>query len=274
MIGKEEPLTCDMTLGASVILASGRLAVMRNDYRVRYFRSSFDSFPSGVKWLLISNLAIFFLKLLLGVVGQADALNLFALVPATVIHSFTVWQLVTYMFLHGSLSHILFNLLTLYWFGPDLERTWGTRRFLKFYLICGIGAGICVVLAEAIFGYSGFRTVGASGAIYGVIMAYGLLFPDRIVLFFGIIPIKVRHLVWVMGLLAFYFSISGQNPGVSDVAHLGGLLVGYIYMRTKITRFDGNVLMKRYQQWKLQRAKKKFQVYMRKHGGPGGTILQ
>jgi membrane associated rhomboid family serine protease len=250
---------------------------MRTDQRFRYPRHYSDSFPIGVKWLLISNTAIFILMTLAGQLGFEQRFWIFELVPKAVIYNFALWQLVTYMFLHGGLLHILFNMLTLYWFGPDLERTWGMQRFLKYYFVCGIGAGVCVVLAELIFGFSSARTLGSSGAIYGLLLAYGLLFPDRTILFFFVIPMKVRHFVWIMGLLAFYSSIAGGNTGVSNVAHLGGLLVGYVYIRMKIARFDGslwNSTVKRYQQWKLQRAKKKFQVYMRKHGGPGGTMLQ
>jgi membrane associated rhomboid family serine protease len=267
-----------MSFPASVILASRRLFAMRSDQRFRYIRSYSDSFPIGVKWLLISNIAVFFGMLLAEQLGFEKRLWIFELVPETVVHSFTIWQLVTYMFMHAGLWHIVFNMLTLYWFGPDLERTWGLQRFLKYYFVCGIGAGICVVLAERISLFyhwtdSGTRTLGASGAIYGVLLAYGLLFPDRTILLI-FIPIKARHFLWFMGLLAFYSSISGGNSGVSNVAHLGGLLVGYLYIRMKISRFDGGSWVRRYQQWKLQRAKKKFQVYMRKHGGPGGTMLQ
>ena len=249
---------------------------MRSDQRFRYIRSYSDAFPAGVKWLLIINTAIFFLQALAGQVGFEQRFWIFELVPNAVVFHLAVWQLVTYMFFHGGLLHILFNMLTLYWFGPDLERTWGLQRFLKFYFVCGIGAGICVVLVALITGGPAMstRTLGASGAILGLILAYGLLFPDRQILFFFIIPMKVKHFVWIMGLLAFYSSVAGGNSGVSNVAHLGGLLVGYIYIRVKITRFDGSAFMRRYQQWKLQRAKKKFQVYMRKHGGPGGTMLQ
>jgi membrane associated rhomboid family serine protease len=250
---------------------------MPSEPRFRYIRNYSDSFPAGVKWLLIINTAIFGLSLLAGRLGFGNQMLLFALVPETVVHSFTIWQLVTYMFLHGGISHILFNMLTLYWFGPDIERTWGFQRFLKYYFVCGIGAGICVLLVDILSGNTMSRTVGSSGAIYGLILAYGLLFPDRTILFFFIIPMKVRHFVWIMGLLAFYFSISGDNSGVSNVAHLGGLLVGYLYIKLKVAKiskggFVGS-LSARYQQWKLQRAKKKFQVYMRKHGGPGGTML-
>ena len=246
---------------------------MRSDLRFRYVRNYPDSFPVGVKWLLISNTAIFILMALAGQLGFEDRFYIFELVPRTVASSFTIWQLATYMFLHAGFWHILINMLTLYWFGPDLERTWGTQRFLKYYLVCGIGAGICVVLGELI-AHGNTRTLGASGAIYGVILAYGLLFPDRVILFFFIIPMKVRHFVWIMGLIEFYSTIAGGNSGVSNVAHLGGILVGYVYIRLKIAKFDGGSWMRRYQQWKLQRAKKKFQVYMRKHGGPGGTMLQ
>jgi membrane associated rhomboid family serine protease len=263
-----------MDLPASVILASRRVLAMRSDQRFRYVRSYSDSFPIGVKWLIIANIAVFFFMLLAEQLHFVERLWIFELVPATIIHSFTVWQLVTYMFMHAGLFHILFNMLTLYWFGPDLERTWGLKRFLKYYFVCGIGAGICVVIGEIISGTS-TRTLGASGAIYGVLLAYGLLFPDRTILLI-FIPIKARHFVWLMGLLAFYSSVSGGNSGVSNVAHLGGLLVGYLYIRMNIWKFDGGFVgywTKRYQQWKLQRAKKKFQVYMRKHGGPGGTML-
>src|SRR5690242_10471509 len=155
---------------------------MRSDQRFRYNRPYSDSFPVGVKWLLISNTAIFILMALAQQLGFEKPFLLLELVPKAVIFDFAVWQLVTYMFLHGGPLHILFNMLTLYWFGPDLERTWGFERFMKYYFVCGIGAGVCVVLAELIFGFSNSRTLGASGAIYGVLLAYALLFPDRQIL--------------------------------------------------------------------------------------------
>jgi membrane associated rhomboid family serine protease len=242
---------------------------MRSSRQFRSFRSYPDALPFGVKWLLISNIVVFFLSILF----PEKVIGYFQLDPNMLVHRFAIWQLVTYMFLHGGLLHILFNMLTLYWFGPDLERTWGTPRFLKFYFICGVGAGICFSIVELLSPVV-HPTIGASGAIYGILMAYGMLFPDRTVLFFFIIPMKIRHLVWLMGLMALYFSVAGGNAGVANVAHLGGLAVGYVYMKTRFARFDTGMFSRRYQQWKMQRAKKKFQVYMRKHGGPGGTMLQ
>ena len=112
---------------------------------------------------------------------MGDLFHWFGLVPQAVVEVFAVWQLVTYMFLHDprGFGHILFNMLTLWMFGKDLEATWGTRRFLKFYFVCGVGAGICVVIGNSLFGTMATRTIGASGAIFGLLLAFGMLFPDR-----------------------------------------------------------------------------------------------
>ena len=150
---------------------------MRSSRQFRSFRSYPDALPFGVKWLLISNIVVFFLSILF----PERVIGYFHLDPDMLVHRFAIWQLVTYMFLHGGILHILFNMLTLYWFGPDLERTWGTPRFLKFYFICGVGAGICFAVVE-LFSPVIHTTIGASGAIYGILMAYGMLFPDRVLL--------------------------------------------------------------------------------------------
>src|SRR5207244_9281421 len=113
-------------------------------------------------------------------------------------------QLFTYMFLHdpGGFGHILFNMLALWMFGADLERHWGTRKFLKFYFLCGIGAGLCVVVGNYLFGNPLTRTIGASGAIYGLLMAFGVLWPDRTVLFSFLFPIKAKYFVMIIGGIA------------------------------------------------------------------------
>ena len=114
-----------------------------------------------------------------------------------------IWQLVTYMFLHSlqSFWHILFNMLTLWMFGSPVEETWGTRRFLQYYFLCGVGAGVCVVVANLAFGDPYQRVIGASGAIYGLLLAYGMLFPNQEVLFAFLFPIKAKYMVMIFGLM-------------------------------------------------------------------------
>ena len=152
---------------------------MANGTRFRSTGFSWSSaFPPGVKWLMIANVAMFLLYFFLAVAHLEDLLYPLGLIPYAVLHG-AVWQLVTYQFLHDpyGFTHILFNMLTLWMFGQTLERDWGTKRFLQYYFLCGIGAGICVVLANLAFGTLGTRTIGASGAIYGLLMAFGLLYP-------------------------------------------------------------------------------------------------
>jgi len=127
----------------------------------------------------------------------------FALVPADVVTRFYVWQLATYLFLHGGFLHILFNMLGLWFFGKDLEDIWGTRRFLQFYLFCGVGAGIISVLANYLFGSRTVPTIGASGAIYGIFLVAAVLWPDRIIIFY-IFPIKLKYFVMILGAIAFF----------------------------------------------------------------------
>ena len=141
-----------------------------------------------------------------------------------------VWQLVTYMFLHAEILHLFFNMLTLFMFGNDLERYWGTERFLKYYFITGIGAGVCSWLVAM---DSAAATIGASGAIYGLLLAYGLLYPNRIIFLNFLIPVKVKYLVLLMGAIAFFSSLTGRESGISHIAHLGGMLVGLIFLKGK-----------------------------------------
>ena len=227
-----------------------------------------DFLPRGVKWLLISNVALFLLYFFAVQFRFSAIFYPFGLIPGQVLGGFAVWQLVTYMFLHDpyGFSHILFNMLTLWMFGADLERTWGRKEFLKYYFLCGIGAGICVVIGNAIFGTLNTRTIGASGAIYGLLLAFGVLYPDRIVLFSFLFPIKAKYFVMIIGAIAFLSSIGASGGGVSHVAHLGGMVFGYGYLRGIGRKVDlGTSFRRRYHQWRVERAKKKFQVYMRKH---------
>lgn len=236
----------------------------------------------GVKLLLIVNTALFLLSFVLVRGGGYAALQPFMLVPRDVLTGFALWQPFTYLFLHDPLgfAHILFNMLALYLFGSTLESVWGTRRFLQYYFICGIGAGLCVVVANLFFGSLDTRTIGASGAIYGLLIAFGVLFPEATILFMFIFPMKAKYFVMIMGAIAFLSSMSGSGSGVSHVAHLGGFAVGWFALRSRLmaggrgrasARGPGfaETLRRQYKDWKLRRAKKKFQVYLRKHGsGP------
>ena len=239
--------------------------------RYPYRRSAFYGyFPDGVKWLLISNVAIFILIGLFGGPYQDDIL-LLHLAPVAVVKHFAVWQLVTYLFLHAGIAHLVFNMLTLWMFGVPLEQTWGTRQFLKYYFLCGIGAGICDVAANALIGNWSTNTIGASGAIFGLLLAFGVLFPDTKVLMNFLFPIKAKYMVMIYAAIELYMSI-GVNSGVSNVAHLGGMAFGYVYLKGRLPRIPIPDLPGYYRQWKLQRAKRKFQVYMRKQGGRGPWV--
>jgi membrane associated rhomboid family serine protease len=222
--------------------------------------------PPGVKGLLIANCVVFVLQLLAG--GRMDAL--FGLIPSAVVTRFFLWQLATYMFLHGGILHLVFNMLWLWMFGRELEGTWGTDRFLKFYFTCGILAGVLCVIGNYAFGLPNVVTIGASGAIYGLLAASAALWPDRMIIYI-IVPMKMKYFVGLMALISFVQS-SNVNSGVSNVAHLGGLLFGYILVKMPRRRGGVNftaMIQDAYKQWKLQRAKRKFQAYMRKQGrGP------
>lgn len=243
----------------------------RYGYRQTYYNSSF---PPGLKWLIIVNVAVFLLDYLLGGIMIGDnALRthlhtLFGLWAAGAIRSLYVWQVVTYLFLHGSIGHLLFNMLALWFFGAPLERDWGTRRFLKYYFLCGIAAGVCVLLADLLV--RDVMTIGASGAIFGVLVAFGVLYPDQTVLMYFLFPLKAKYMVMICAGIELLMIFSPQN-GVATIAHLGGMAFGYIYLKGRLPKLklrlpDAGAA---YKQWKLQRAKKKFQVYMRKHGnGP------
>ncbi|MEP7355484.1 MAG: rhomboid family intramembrane serine protease [Acidobacteriota bacterium] len=245
------------------------MAIGTRSYASPY--ASRSGLPTGVKWLLIANTVVWLLQQL-PIAFLNNFLSYLQLVPQEVVR-FAIWQLVTYMFLHGGILHILFNMLTLWMFGREIEETWGTRRFLNYYFICGIGAGICIVLFNYLLphGQPGGATIGASGAIYGLLLASAVLWPDRIIYFNFLFPIKMKWLVILYGALAFYSSFDASS-GVSNIGHLGGLLVGLVYLKTpRMRRFDPlSLLRQQYRDWKLARAKRKFQVYLKKQGSDRG----
>src|SRR5262245_12221162 len=181
----------------------------------------------AVKYLIIANVAVFLLQFALQSMDLYGVfLRLFALQPSLVYQELFVWQLVTYLFLHGDLVHILLNMFMLWMFGAEMERLWGLRRFLQYYFVCGIGAGIvtCFFSPES-------RTIGASGAIFGVMLAYGMSYGDRWIHFWAIFPMKARYYVLLMGGIELLATASWVPDGIGHFAHLGGMLFGYIYLK-------------------------------------------
>ena len=236
------------------------------------YASSFSFGPgpisTALKALIGVNVVMFVVQVALPITTE-----LFGLHPAWIIHarstvapehSLWVWQVATYMFLHGGIFHIVFNMLALWMFGAELERMWGTRYFLKFYLATGIGAGVLTVLFSLLpLGFARqlqyANVIGASGAIYGLLLAYALYFPDRPIYMYFVFPIPAKIFVAIMGGIAFLSSLS-EAGGVANATHLGGLLVGYVFRKS--ARMDPIAELKyRFYKWKINRVRKKFDVY-------------
>jgi membrane associated rhomboid family serine protease len=196
-----------------------------------------------VKWLLIVNVAIwFFLQVLLEGFGKIPFSHLFALYPGRVLFDYSVWQPLTYMFLHSSsqITHILFNMLMLWFMGAELEQRWGKRFFITYYMVTGVGAALVYCIGMWIYSaITGATTnltvpvVGASGAIFGLMVAYGMIFGERTMYFMMLFPMKARYFVMILGAIQVASMLtSGVTGGeVAYLAHLGGLLVGYLYLK-------------------------------------------
>ena len=202
---------------------------MRYQYTSSGFRQSFNrptiTIPSGVKFLLIVNVVVF---ILIELSGQKSLLfRTFGLVPSLVWSKFKIWQLFTYLFIHGGIFHIFFNMFVLWMFGKDLESQWGKMEFLLFYFVCGIGAGLITVLFSV---NSIVPIVGASGAIYGLLLAYGFTYPNQMVYLYGLVPIKVKYMVLGLGAIAFFASLSASQSNVSHITHLSGMIIGLIFI--------------------------------------------
>ncbi|WP_369914144.1 rhomboid family intramembrane serine protease [Xanthomonas sp. NCPPB 3005] len=197
----------------------------------------FPRLPPVTQALLIGNVVVFLLQLLLG----DDTFAPFMLWPLSDFDAFSpgqnfqIWQLLTYGFLHGGFSHLLFNMLALYMFGGPLEQTWGNKRFLTYYLVCVAGAGLCQLLVgwwTVSNGGDPYPTLGASGGVFGLLLAFGMLFPNqRVMLLFPPIPMKARTFVIVFGALELIMGFTGWQPGVAHFAHLGGMLFGWLLIR-------------------------------------------
>jgi rhomboid family protein len=186
------------------------------------------------------------------------------LIPAEAVHG-QVWQVVTYMFLHGTIGHIFFNMLALWMFGTTMERTWGTAFFTRYYFATGIAAALSTILFSMLpfamtarLYYS--ATIGASGAIYGLLLAYGMTFPNTPIYIYLVFPIPAKYFVMIMGAIALLSSIGDTGGGVAHITHLGGLAAGYALLPGRRLSPAAEVRY-RYLRWKMERARKKFGVY-------------
>jgi len=198
----------------------------------------------GVRIILFINVGVFIAQytiiVLLGFYEEFTLL--FCQIPYYAVIKYQIWRFITYMFLHGGGMHLIFNMLALWFFAPRLEMRWGTRGFLKFYFICGIGAGFVhaaytLLLGQRVVLETGTvvrgmeAMVGASGAIYGILLAYALYWPNETVLLNFFIPMKVKYMVLLFGVFEFFGTVGPSGSGVSHITHLGGLLVAFLYLQ-------------------------------------------
>lgn len=227
-------------------------------YRTQQFGFGGGDLTPAVKFLLIANVAVFLAQELF---LPGWVVSLFGLVPELVWDKLYLWQLFTYQFFHGGLFHLLFNMLALWMFGCTLEQRWGSEFFLKYYFVSVVGGGILNALLLP--GQVG-PSIGASAGIYGLLMAFALIYPNQIIYFYFLFPMKMKHFVWIIGGIALYSAISSGQSGIAHLAHLGGMAFGYLYLRGG-KGFNISEKIKDYRdRRRLARLKRRFQVY------PGG----
>jgi len=187
--------------------------------------TQFTIFPPAVKHLIIINLLCF---LVLNTPTIGEVMFVFGALWPIDSGRFEVWQLVSYMFLHADLWHIFFNLFALWIFGQAIENYWGTKRFTAYYFLTGIGAALIHMWISG----GGAPTIGASGAVFGILLAFGMMFPERyIMLLIPPIPIKAKYFVAIFGGIELFFGVTGTRTGIAHFAHLGGMVVGFLLIR-------------------------------------------
>jgi membrane associated rhomboid family serine protease len=235
---------------------------MRSPALTSRFGQSFG--PGGmtpaVKILIVVNVAAFLLTLIVPELTLRLGLR-----PVDTLEGLRVWQPLTYMFLHGGLSHLLFNMLSLWMFGVELERMWGTAFFTRYYLICGMGAAATTLFLSFLPGAFGASlyvslTVGASGAIFGILMAYAVYYPNREILMYFLFPVPVKYFVIIIGAISLLSAMGGPGDGIAHATHLGGLVVGYLYLKGRRVRLGAEVQY-RFNRWRIDRMRRRFDVH-------------
>ncbi len=213
-----------------------------NSYNQPYRPGGFQVMPPAIKILIIVNILVFFVTAAPGLISQAFYLYgaLWPVASASETGmSFQIWQLVTYMFMHGGFAHIFFNMFALWLFGTEIENYWGTKEFTYYYFICGIGAALINVLTTV---GSPYPTVGASGAVFGVLLAFGMMFPDRYIFLYFLFPIKAKYFIAGYAALELLMGINsttmGARSNIAHFAHLGGMVVGFAYIKYRQQGFS------------------------------------
>jgi membrane associated rhomboid family serine protease len=221
----------------------------------------------AIQALILANIVVFVAG---WVAPSFDFAGWFGLIPEAVF-GLELWRIVTYMFLHASFFHILFNMLSLWMFGVELERRWGKRYFTKYYFVCGVGAAITTLLLALMLGERSLMytlpTIGASGAVYGILLAFGLYFPHVPILMFFVFPVPARYAVMIMGGIALLSSMQSAG-GVAHAAHLGGLVAGYLFLKGP-RMHPLSEINYRLTKWRINRSRKRFDVYSGGRGGNG-----
>ena len=192
---------------------------MRVAFGGRRRKSFFDTLTSKI---LVVNLVIFFLTSF-----SEPIFNLLALTPTLAIKEGMVWQFFTFMYVHGGFLHIFFNMFSLLMFGPTIEEVMGSKKYFIFYTLCGIGSGVFHMLIN---GIESVPLVGASGAIFGVVTAYGLMFPKNIIYVY-FVPMPAIVAIGLFGVIELFSGIAGTEPGVANFGHLGGMIIGFILVK-------------------------------------------
>ena len=236
---------------------------MRRPPATSTFAYSFGPGPltPAVKLLIISNVVVFIASRFI------DVLRLrLGFMPQDVLTHGYIWQPFTYMFVHDGIFHILFNMLALWMFGVELERMWGSRYFTKFYLVSGIGAAVVQTLLsfapfEALQQVYYIQTVGASGAVYGVLLAYAMFFPHRPIYMYFVFPIPAKYFVMIIGAISLLSSFDGSGGGIAHTTHLGGLVAAYLYLKGGRRTHLMSEIKYRYLKWRINRMRRRFDVY-------------
>ncbi|MBN2600364.1 MAG: rhomboid family intramembrane serine protease [Candidatus Marinimicrobia bacterium] len=192
-------------------------------YNQQYIRPRI--FGGAIKTIIIANLAIYLIMTLFG--AERFFLYYFGLIPRFVWGRGFIWQLFSYMFIHGSFGHIFMNMFVLWMFGSEIENAWGKKKFYNYYFLTGVGSGIMTLLFSL---NSTIPVVGASGAIYAILVAFAMMYPNRLIYFYFLIPIKAKYFVLIMGIITFFSSFTQGSGGISHLTHLGGIIIGYLYL--------------------------------------------